>query len=154
MFGPQNKYYRVVKPLPAWGLVAHMAGNEWIGASRCLWPIYKTLTLQPGDEIHELAGGTFAVTRSGRVYECLKVMQPPIVMSVMLRGGGAVKRSVAELAVDLVEEIAKCASTRPESYRPATPVLSDTDGYAKTQQLVQDPSTVGRVLRAEFNDQF
>ena len=81
-------------------------------------------------------------------------MHPPVVQSVMLKGGGAAKRSVAQLAGDFVEEMEHSSATRPASYRSDKTTLSDTEGYAMTQQTVQDPSTVGRVLRAEFNDKF
>lgn len=152
----ENRYYRVMQQMPARDLVAHMEGNEWIGHSRSLWPVYRAFTLQPGDEIHELAGGTFAITAGGEVHESVKVMDPPHIQSVMLKYGGNRRKTVAEAATGGIEEIQREEARIPGAYRKDgnSLVLKDEVGYQKTKRAVDDPGATGRVLLPEFEGEF
>ncbi len=64
-----NRYYRVTQPVAAVALVGLMESNEWAGGIKRQWPVYSPLDLQPGDELHDLAGITYAVTQAGLIYE-------------------------------------------------------------------------------------
>jgi hypothetical protein len=56
-----NKYWRVTHPFTVEAIVGHEKSNTYIGASMVLQTRYQTITLRPGDEIHELCGGDFAI---------------------------------------------------------------------------------------------
>jgi hypothetical protein len=147
-------FYRVARPLPAWHMVGYMEGNEWIGSSRCLWPIYRPVTLQLGDEVHELVGGTFAVLANGEVLACLVVLERPYARSVMLHGGIVDRRTIAERAPGYVAIIPPEGARRVGSYTAEFRTVTSADGFAITERAGSDPSTVARILLPGFEGRF
>ena len=64
-----NAYFRVVRPFPAYLLVGISEAQTYVGSSRMLGNVYEHRELRPGDEIHDIHGGVFAVVREGRSYQ-------------------------------------------------------------------------------------
>jgi hypothetical protein len=65
-----NTYWRVVSPVDVEVYTGKTrSSNTYIGASNLLSQETRTLTLKPGDEIHALVGGVFAVPRKDRPRE-------------------------------------------------------------------------------------
>ncbi len=137
----ENLFYSVTKPLPAWYLIGHMDGNEWIGASRCLWPVYRPVTLHPGDEVHSLVGGVFVVTREKKVLSTVSVLSAPVVISMMIHGSARDKRPIGEIAQDYLRPISEREAMKVKYFRPTgRPVVSFERGLEFTISAVADPS--------------
>ena len=62
LFEISNSYYRVEKPFKVWALKGYKPSNHYYGSARLHKPEYEILDLEKDDEIHDLVGGTFAVT--------------------------------------------------------------------------------------------
>ena len=62
-----NIYCRVVTPFEVEVGVGWRETNVWIGRSRSLNNVYRTVRLSPGDELHLLFGGDFLI-RGGEAY--------------------------------------------------------------------------------------
>lgn len=60
-----NYYYRVIKPFSVYIRIGIADSNTYVGRSQMLGNVYRHIELAVGDEIHSLAGGTFAVTSHG-----------------------------------------------------------------------------------------
>jgi hypothetical protein len=63
--GFDNKYYRVRAGFGVYAQAGHCESNTWLGSHRMFGVVYKRLRLRPGDQVHALIGGTFAVTKHG-----------------------------------------------------------------------------------------
>ena len=63
----RNIYCRVVTPFDIEVAVGIRETNVWIGRSRSLANVYRTVRLSPGDELHLLFGGDFLI-RAGQAY--------------------------------------------------------------------------------------
>jgi hypothetical protein len=70
-----NSYFRVIESFEVLGVAGHKASNTWIGSSQVLDPVYERLTLKPGDEIHNLYGGEFAL-HNGKVWKIVLKEDP------------------------------------------------------------------------------
>jgi len=57
----QNTYYTVEEAFTVYALVGHSESNTYYGASMIYGNVYRRLLLHPGDEVHALHGGVFAV---------------------------------------------------------------------------------------------
>ena len=60
-----NSYHRVSAPKRVWIKTGDTPGNHYFGASRIYDVIGQEITLNPGDELHNLFGGLFAITNQG-----------------------------------------------------------------------------------------
>lgn len=60
-----NEYYRVTGPKKVWIKTGSVPGNHYFGASRIYDFVGQEITLVPGDELHNLVGGLFAITNQG-----------------------------------------------------------------------------------------
>ena len=59
-----NTYFRVEDHMPAWFPAGYKRTNASFGSSRISRMSYKEGELEPGDEIHSLQGGLFAIQDS------------------------------------------------------------------------------------------
>jgi hypothetical protein len=57
----KNTFFHVKKPFEVLVLVGHSESNTWTGRSQMLGNVWKRVMLQESDQIHDLAGGVFAV---------------------------------------------------------------------------------------------
>lgn len=60
-----NSYHRVTSPKRVWIKTGIKPGNHYFGASQIYDVIGQEVTLSPGDELHNLFGGLFAITNLG-----------------------------------------------------------------------------------------
>jgi hypothetical protein len=58
-----NAYFRVVAPFDCYALVGLSDSNTYAGRSMVCGNVYRKLSLQIGDEIHDLFGGVFVVAK-------------------------------------------------------------------------------------------
>lgn len=56
-----NSFFAVTAPFEVFIHVGHAESNCYVGASRLFGAVYRKVTVAPGDEIHDLCGGVFAV---------------------------------------------------------------------------------------------
>jgi hypothetical protein len=61
----QNEYYRVTAPKIVWVKTGNVPGNHYFGNSRIYDVVGQKIVLGPGDELHNLVGGLFAITNLG-----------------------------------------------------------------------------------------
>lgn len=59
-----NRYFRVTAPTTVYKVVGLSPSHAYVGASQLLGTVYEERLLQPGDEIHCLFGGTFALANA------------------------------------------------------------------------------------------
>lgn len=60
--GDPNTFFRVTAPFEVLVQVAYFETNTWARpGSPFMGPVYRRVTLQPGDEIHNLYGGRFVL---------------------------------------------------------------------------------------------
>lgn len=64
-----NTYYRIHQSLGLLAPIGTSLSNDWLGSSQASKTCYQPKLFHPGDEIHALVGGTFAVTSSGTVHQ-------------------------------------------------------------------------------------
>jgi hypothetical protein len=60
-----NSYHRVSAPKRVWIRTGHKPSNSYFGAAQIYDVIGQEITLSPGDELHNLFGGLFAITNQG-----------------------------------------------------------------------------------------
>lgn len=68
MYG--NSYYKLTEAKVVWVKTGSRPGNSYYGAAQIHDVLGQQVTLNPGDELHLLIGGLFAVTANG-VFEVL-----------------------------------------------------------------------------------
>lgn len=56
-----NSYFEVVEPFKVYIKVGISKSNTFIGSSMMYGNVYEHVTLEPGDEIHDLHGGVYAI---------------------------------------------------------------------------------------------
>jgi hypothetical protein len=67
-----NTYHRISAPKRVWIQTGSVPGNHYFGNSRIYDVVGQEVTLSPGDEIHNLVGGLFAITNLGTFKILLK----------------------------------------------------------------------------------
>ena len=86
-FSP-NVYFKVERKIPAWFAAGHEPTNASYGRSRISRMSYKEGELNPGDQIHWLQGGLFAVSfnEAGERYTDVIRLAAPEDLSPFERG--------------------------------------------------------------------
>ncbi len=114
----QNAYLVVTEPFEVYALAGHSDSNTWVGSSKALGNVYDRVTLKPGDEIHDLFGGVFAVI-DGTAREVRTTISEKHLFEKSYGG------SVEEWPVAKLREIKAAEATQPKGgYRPK-PLPSD-----------------------------
>ena len=90
-----SSYSTPVRPINLFVLEGHTPTNTYIGRSQAFANVYSQEQAVPGDEIHELSGGTFLV-RDGKVVGETRFTLPQ--KSVLERGPDPETRPDADLA--------------------------------------------------------
>jgi len=67
MFG--NRYFEFDEPVHWFRKIGTSASNTYVGRSQVLDTVYQLATIEPGDQVHALVGGTFVARADGRVEE-------------------------------------------------------------------------------------
>lgn len=62
-----NRYFEFDEPVRWFKAVGLSESNTWIGSSRVFDTVYEPTTVNPGDVVHALVGGTFLVRKDGQV---------------------------------------------------------------------------------------
>src|SRR4051812_46094252 len=63
----RGTYYTVTRAFTVYALVGHSDSNTYYGASMICGNVYRREQLRPGDEVHALCGGTYAVRLDGEL---------------------------------------------------------------------------------------
>lgn len=81
----KNSYFLVKEPFTVQVRRGHVPANVFIGRLRACQTVYEAVTVQPGDEIHDLCGGKFLVPKGSneglefdmRIHEAHEVLLHP-----------------------------------------------------------------------------
>ena len=63
-----NSFFKVTSPFKIYIAVGRYTTNTFFGSARAMGVMYRHVTLNPGDEIHDLVGGVF-VYHDGKTYQ-------------------------------------------------------------------------------------
>lgn len=64
-----NRYFEFDEPIHWFRRIGSSASNTFVGRSQVFDPVFRLTTIEPGDQVHALVGGTFLVRTDGRVEE-------------------------------------------------------------------------------------
>lgn len=96
-----NKYYVALEPFEVLRASGSKPSNTWIGASQVIDTIYETVTVQPGEELHDLVGGLFHVDGDGKPHET-RLTQPVHIFQAHYHRGAEAQQMDALLRDELI----------------------------------------------------
>jgi len=130
-----NKYYEFDEAIRWFRAIGHSASNTYIGSSRAIDTVYEPTTINPGDQVHALLGGTFVVRADGTVEEG-KFKLP----KHLFEKSYGIRQSDADLC-DLMAKAGRCR----EIEKPAA--KADYNAPRKAYDANKLPDLMGNVPR-------
>lgn len=94
-----NRFYVALAPFDILVAVGSKPSNTFIGRSQVIDTIYEARRVMPGEEIHDLVGGTFYVDGDGEPWAA-RFTHPPHIFEAAYHRGDEGRRRDALLAQD------------------------------------------------------
>jgi hypothetical protein len=104
-----NKYYTALEPFEVLHITGHKPSNTFIGASQVMDAVLERVTVQPGEELHDLVGGLFHIDSEGKAHVCRFTKPPHIFEAHYHRGAEASRRD------DLLRDEFICHEDEPSA---------------------------------------
>lgn len=96
-----NKYYTALESFQVLRAVGSKPSNTYIGASRVIDTVYETVDVLPGEEIHDLVGGTFHIDSGGNSH-AIRLTEPVHIFEAKYHRGAEPARLATLLRDDFI----------------------------------------------------